>query len=66
MIADGKCSLFVPSGLKDAPLPAHYEPVESPVKNALYAQQDNPVGEEVGARPTIATTRRATRAILMC
>ena len=46
MIADGRCSLFVPSGLKDAPLPTHYEPVESPVKNALYAQQDNPAAKK--------------------
>ena len=46
MIADGKASLFVPSGLKDAPLPAHYEPVESPVRNALYAQQDNPIAKK--------------------
>ena len=46
MIADGRCSLFVPSGLKDAPLPTHYEPVESPVKNALYAQQDSPVAKK--------------------
>lgn len=42
MEADGKCMLFVPSGLKDGPLPAHYEPVESPVLNPLYAQQHNP------------------------
>ena len=46
MIADGRCSLFVPSGLKDAPLPAHYEPVESPVLNAMYAQQDSPVAKK--------------------
>ena len=46
MIADGRCSLFVPSGLKDAPLPTHYEPVESPVKNALYGQQDNPTAKK--------------------
>jgi formate dehydrogenase major subunit len=46
MIADGRCSLFVPSGLKDAPLPTHYEPVESPVSNALYAQQDSPVAKK--------------------
>ena len=45
MIADGKLSLFTPSGLKDAPLPTHYEPVESPVKNPLYKQQDNPVAK---------------------
>lgn len=43
MNADGKAWLFAPSGLKDAPLPAHYEPVESPVRNPLYRQQDNPV-----------------------
>lgn len=43
MSADGKGWLFVPSGLKDGPLPTHYEPVESPVKNPMYAQQDNPV-----------------------
>ena len=30
MEADGKSQLFVPSGLKDGPLPAHYEPMESP------------------------------------
>ena len=46
MIADGRGSLFVPSGLKDAPLPTHYEPVESPVRNAFYAQQDNPVAKK--------------------
>jgi formate dehydrogenase major subunit len=46
MIADGRASLFVPSGLKDAPLPTHYEPVESPVKNPLYGQQDNPTAKK--------------------
>jgi formate dehydrogenase major subunit len=46
MISDGKCSLFVPSGLKDGPLPTHYEPVESPVQNPLYAQQDNPAAKK--------------------
>jgi formate dehydrogenase major subunit len=42
MEPDGKCLLFVPSGLKDGPLPTHYEPVESPVINPLYVQQTNP------------------------
>jgi formate dehydrogenase major subunit len=46
MIADGKGWLFVPSGLKDGPLPTHYEPVESPVRNPLYEQQDNPVAKK--------------------
>jgi formate dehydrogenase major subunit len=46
MIADGKSSLFVPSGLKDGPLPVHYEPVESPLRNPIHAQQDNPVAKK--------------------
>jgi formate dehydrogenase major subunit len=45
MIADGKLSLFTPSGLKDAPLPTHYEPVESPIRNPLYKQQNNPTAK---------------------
>ena len=43
MQADGKAWLFVPSGLTDGPLPAHYEPQESPFTNPLYGQQRNPV-----------------------
>ena len=42
MQADGKGWLFAPTGLVDGPLPAHYEPQESPVHNALYAQQQSP------------------------
>jgi formate dehydrogenase major subunit len=42
MQADGKGWLFVPAGLLDGPLPAHYEPTESPVRNPLYKQQANP------------------------
>ena len=45
MEPDGKCLLFVPSGLKDGPLPTHYEPVESPVANPLYPQQINPAAK---------------------
>jgi len=43
---DGKAWLFAPTGLADGPMPTHYEPDESPVSNALYAQQSNP-GREV-------------------
>ena len=43
MQADGKGWLFAPNGLLDGPLPTHYEPHESPVGNALYAQQGSPV-----------------------
>jgi formate dehydrogenase major subunit len=42
MQADGKAWLYVPSGLLDGPLPAHYEPQDSPVRNLLYPQQRNP------------------------
>ncbi len=36
----------MPSGLKDGPLPAHYEPLESVVKNGLYDQQSNPASDK--------------------
>jgi formate dehydrogenase major subunit len=41
MRPDGKGWLFVPSGLVDGPLPAHYEPMESPVLNPIYPKQQN-------------------------
>nr|MBA2559962.1 molybdopterin-dependent oxidoreductase [Propionibacteriales bacterium] len=46
MQGDGKGSLFVPQGLIDGPMPTHYEPVESPVRNPLYNQQSNPTRKE--------------------
>jgi formate dehydrogenase major subunit len=45
MHADGLGWLWVPTGLKDGPLPAHYEPLESPVANPVYAQQTNPAAD---------------------
>jgi formate dehydrogenase major subunit len=45
MRPDGKAWLFAPSGLVDGPLPTHYEPWESPVRNPLYRQQSNPVAK---------------------
>ena len=39
---DGVGWLYVPSGLKDGPLPTHYEPLESVTENPLYGQQTNP------------------------
>jgi formate dehydrogenase major subunit len=60
----------------DGPLPAHYEPQESPFANPLYGQQRNPVreiirhpgnplqpsGSELGSEvfPYVATTYRLT------
>jgi formate dehydrogenase major subunit len=74
--ADGKGWLFAPAGVLDGPLPAHYEPQESPFDNPLYGQQRNPVreiirhrqnplqpsGTEPGAEvfPYVATTYRLT------
>ena len=45
MRPDGKAWLFAPAGLVDGPMPAHYEPYESPVANLLYKQQSNPVAK---------------------
>jgi formate dehydrogenase major subunit len=46
MNADGKGWLFAPRGLKDGPLPAHYEPRESVIRNPLYGEQSNPARME--------------------
>jgi formate dehydrogenase major subunit len=43
MKADGVGWLYVPTGLVDGPLPAQYEPAESPVRNTFYKQQSSPV-----------------------
>jgi formate dehydrogenase major subunit len=47
---DGRGWLYSPTGLVDGPLPAHYEPHESPFPNPLYAQQQNPT-RQVFERP---------------
>ncbi len=47
MQADGRAWLHAPAGLLDGPMPAHYEPQESPVPNALYPRQRaNPARQE--------------------
>lgn len=76
MQADGKGWLFAPAGVLDGPLPAHYEPQDSPFPNVLYAQQRNPArllyphelnryhpsGDEPGSDvfPYVVTTARLT------
>jgi formate dehydrogenase major subunit len=72
MQADGKGWLLVPNGLDDGPLPAHYEPPESPVTNPLYGRQTNPLLETYDrpgnrynpsgspAYPFVFTTHRLT------
>jgi formate dehydrogenase major subunit len=37
---DGVAWLFSPGKTQDGPLPTHYEPVESPIPNLLYPDQD--------------------------
>ena len=69
---DGKAWLFAPTGTSDGPLPTHYEPWESLVKNLLYKQDQNPISkiwnvegnkynEFAGTEfPTVITTYRLT------
>jgi formate dehydrogenase major subunit len=47
MQTDGKAWLFAPTGLADGPMPTHYEPPESPVRNPLYGQQNNPARQQI-------------------
>ena len=73
MLADGRGWLFAPAGLLDGPLPAHYEPIESPVANLLYPRvganpggirwqrPENPYNPTGDPRfPLVATTFRLT------
>ena len=39
---DGRGWLFAPFGMADGPLPVHYEPLESPYKNAMGSDAVNP------------------------
>ena len=71
---DGVGWLCVTSGLKDGPLPTHYEPLESPFGNPLYPEQhdsirrrikkirpDNPYAKFADERfPFVLTTYRLT------
>jgi formate dehydrogenase major subunit len=71
MQADGRGWLYAPQGLMDGPLPAHYEPQESPFRNQLYTQRANPARQPkqshedpnnpIGADfPFVMTTYRLT------
>jgi len=68
MHPDGVAWLFAPGGTKDAPLPAHYEPVESPVRNLLYgATQDNPTTRYFeGPENPLAHTPEAAYPVVAC
>jgi formate dehydrogenase major subunit len=72
--SDGVAWLFVNSGLKDGPLPVHYEPLESLMANPFYPKRstnpqaetkerpDNPYAYQPGDQryPYILTTYRLT------
>ncbi len=73
MHPDGVGWIWVPSGLKDGPLPAHYEPLESNLRNSLHPEQqtnpaaarmeraDNQYASSPDARfPYVLTTYRLT------
>ncbi len=73
MQGDGRGWLFAPVGLKDGPLPVHYEAIESPVPNLLYEKvrhdpvaktfdrPDNPYNPPEDPRyPYVVTTYRLT------
>jgi formate dehydrogenase major subunit len=70
---DGVGWIWVPSGLKDGPLPSHYEPLESNLRNAVHpSQQNNPAADRMerpdnayadspdGRYPFVLTTYRLT------
>ncbi len=67
MRPEGFACLFA-TALVDGPFPEHYEPLESPVDNAMSSQQNNPIikiwrPDEIGDRgefPIVATTYRVT------
>jgi formate dehydrogenase major subunit len=73
MHQDGLGWLWVPTGLRDGPLPAYYEPLESPFENAVYpGRATNPPADKkerpdnrfvpIGDRrfPHVLTTYRLT------
>ena len=45
MQSDGRGWLYAPAGVAEGPLPTHYEPQDSPLRNALHRQQRNPMRE---------------------
>ena len=61
MQADGKGWLYAPTGLLDGPLPAHYEPQESPVANSAVRAAVQPDATGVPPQRTILQNPSADR-----
>ncbi len=55
MLPELQARLFAPT-LVDGPLPEHYEPVESPVRNIISRQQNNPAIAWMKGLGELATT----------
>jgi formate dehydrogenase major subunit len=51
MTASGTGHLYAPVGLRDGPLPAHYEPWETPTRNHLYPDQERSPTAKLHERP---------------
>jgi formate dehydrogenase major subunit len=51
MHPDGRGWLYVNSGLKDGPLPVHFEPLESVVKNPIHPEQQSNPPADMKQRP---------------
>ena len=61
MQTDGKAWLFASAGLADGPLPTHYEPPESPVKNLMYSEQGSPASKHYESPDNQANPSRERR-----
>ena len=63
MQADGSGGCSRPPGSTDGPLPAHYEPDESPVENPLYRQQANPARQRRPRPDNLYNPSRGSQAV---
>jgi formate dehydrogenase major subunit len=54
MHADGLGWIWVPTGLRDGPLPTYYEPLESPLGNVLYPNRPTNPAADRKVRPNNA------------
>jgi formate dehydrogenase major subunit len=59
MHPDGFGWIWVARGLKDGPLPTHYEPLESPLENPVHAAQQNDPAADKRERPDNPYARRS-------
>jgi formate dehydrogenase major subunit len=58
MQADGKGWLYAPSGLLDGPMPAHYEPHESPVEQPALHGAGQPDRQDLRRKDNLSNPSR--------